>query len=227
VAAVSSVARLALENERLAAQVRAQLEEVRASRSRIVEAADAERRRIERDLHDGAQQRLVTLAMRLDLAKLGADDAAAILDSTRSELLEAVSEVRQIARGLHPTILTEAGLAAAVEALAERTPFLVLSQVTPERFPPEIEVAAYFVIAEGLTNVAKYAMATEARVDVLEADGQLVVKVTDNGRGGADPAHGSGLRGLADRLAAIGGELKVSSETGRGTTLSATLPVGG
>jgi signal transduction histidine kinase len=226
VTAVSSVARLALENERLAAQVRAQLEEVRASRARIVEAADAERRRIERDLHDGAQQRLVTLAMRLDMAKLNADDAAAMLDSTRTELLEAVGEVRQIARGLHPTILTEAGLAAAVEALAERTPFPVISRVTPARFPAEVEVAAYFVIAEGLTNVAKYARATEARVDVHEAGGQLVVKVTDNGRGGADPAHGSGLRGLADRLAAIGGELKVSSETGEGTSLSATLPVG-
>jgi signal transduction histidine kinase len=224
VEAVGSMARLALENERLAAQVRAQLEEVRASRARIVEAADAERRRIERDLHDGAQQRLVALAMRLDQARAGTAGAAALIDATTAELLTAIQEVRDLARGLHPTILTDAGLAAAVEALAERTPFPVEMNITPARFATEIEVAAYFVVAEGLTNVARYAGATEARVEVAAEDGRLRVTVSDNGRGGADPAAGSGLRGLADRVAAIGGRLDVTSASGGGTTLTADLP---
>jgi signal transduction histidine kinase len=222
--AVASVARLALENERLAAQVRAQLEEVRASRSRIVEAADAERRRIERDLHDGAQQRLVALAMRLDQAREGTAGAAALIDATTAELLTAVREVRDLARGLHPTILTESGLAAAVDALAERTPFPVTSNVPDERFPIEVEVAAYYVIAEGLTNIARYAEATEAHVEVVAADGRVIVTVKDNGRGGADPAGGSGLRGLADRVATIGGKLQVTSRAGFGTILTADLP---
>ncbi|HEU4919008.1 MAG TPA: histidine kinase [Candidatus Limnocylindrales bacterium] len=222
--AVASMARLALENERLAAQVRAQLEEVRASRARIVEAADAERRRIERDLHDGAQQRLVALAMRLDQARAGSAGAAALIDSTTAELLTAIREVRDLARGVHPTILTDAGLAAAVEALAERSPIPVRIDVTPARFATEIEAAAYFVIAEGLTNVARYAGASEARVEVVEADGRLRVSVSDDGRGGADPEAGSGLRGLADRVAAIGGRLDVTSGAGGGTLLLADLP---
>jgi signal transduction histidine kinase len=224
--AVGSMARLALENERLAAQVRAQLEEVRASRARIVEAADAERRRIERDLHDGAQQRLLALAMRLDQAREGSSDAAAIIDATTTELLTAVKEVRDLARGLHPTILTDSGLAAAVEALAERTPFPITTDVTDARFPPLLEVAAYYTIVEGLTNIARYADATDARVEAVVRDGRLIVTVGDNGRGGADPASGSGLRGLADRLAAIGGELQVTSPLGEGTLLTATLPTG-
>jgi signal transduction histidine kinase len=224
VEAVASMARLALENERLAAQVRAQLEEVRASRARIVEAADAERRRIERDLHDGAQQRLVALAMRLDQAREGTAGASALIDATTAELLTAIREVRDLAHGLHPTILTESGLAAAVEALAERTPFPVTAHVTEARFRTDVEVAAYYVIAEGLTNVARYANATEAHVKVTARDGRLQVTVSDNGRGGADPSAGSGLRGLADRLAAIGGDLEVTSPAGVGTTLTARLP---
>jgi signal transduction histidine kinase len=224
VEAVGSVARLALENERLAAQVRAQLEEVRASRARIVEAADAERRRIERDLHDGAQQRLVALAMRLDQARAGSSEATALIDATTAELLTAVREVRDLARGLHPTILSDSGLAAAVEALAERTPFPVTSSIADERFPPEVEVAAYYVIAEALTNVARHADATEARIDVTAQDDRLFVRVADNGRGGADPGSGSGLRGLADRVAAIGGSLDVNSPAGEGTVLTTTLP---
>jgi signal transduction histidine kinase len=226
VEAVASMARLALENERLAAQVRAQLEEVRASRARIVEAGDAERRKIERDLHDGAQQRLVALAMRLDQAREGSADAAALIDTTTAELLTAIKEVRDLAHGLHPTILTDSGLAAAVEALAERTSFPVMARVTEARFPTEVEVAAYYVIAEGLTNIAKYAHATEARVEVTAQDGRLEVTVADNGRGGADPAAGTGLRGLADRLAAVGGDLNVASVPGSGTTLTAGLPTG-
>jgi signal transduction histidine kinase len=224
--AVASVARLALENERLAAQVRAQLDEVRQSRARIVEAADAERRRIERDLHDGAQQRLVALAMRLDQAREGTVGAAALIDATTAELLTAVKEVRDLARGVHPTILTESGLAAAVESLAERTPFPVTSRITEERFPKEIEVAAYYVIAEGLTNIARYADATEAQVDVSTSDGRVVVIVKDNGRGGANPDAGSGLKGLADRVATIGGDLRITSNSGGGTKLTASLPVG-
>jgi len=225
VSAVASMARMALENERLAAQVRAQLDEVRASRARIVEAGNAERRRIERDLHDGAQQRLVALAMRLDQAREGSAGATALIDETTAELLAAVREVRDLARGLHPTILTEAGLAAAVESLAERTSFPVTVAVTDARFPPEIEAAAYYVVAEGLTNIARYAEASEARVEAMAVDGRLIVSVIDNGRGGADPSAGSGLRGLVDRLAAIDGELSVTSEDGEGTRLTATLPI--
>jgi signal transduction histidine kinase len=226
VAAVASVARLALENERLAAQVRAQLEEVRASRSRIVDAADAERRRIERDLHDGAQQRLVALAMRLDQAREQSAGASDLIDATTVELLAAIREVRDLARGVHPPILTDAGLGAAIEALAERTPIPVAIDATEARFPPEIEAAAYFVVAEGLTNVARYADATGARVEVRAVDGRLLVRVSDDGRGGADPAAGTGLRGLEDRLAAVGGELRVTSEPGSGTTLLASMPAG-
>jgi signal transduction histidine kinase len=225
VRAVGSVAQLALQNERLAAQVRAQLEEVRASRSRIAEAADAERRRIERDLHDGAQQRLVALAMRLDQAR-EASGADALIDATTAELLAAIAEVRDLARGIHPTILSDAGLAAAVEALAERTPFPVALEVTEDRFPREVEVTAYYVVAEALTNVARHAHATEARVEARVERDRLVVTVVDNGRGGADPGAGSGLRGLADRLAVIGGELGVTSGPGAGTTLTATMPLG-
>jgi signal transduction histidine kinase len=224
VEAVASMARLALENERLSAQVRAQLEEVRASRTRIVEAADTERRRIERDLHDGAQQRLVALAMRLDQARDGSAGAAALIDTTTAELLAAIKDVRDLARGLHPTILSEAGLAAAVESLAERTPFPVTADVTEDRFAAEVEVAAYYVIAEGLTNIARYADATEARVEVTADAQRLRVIVADDGKGGATLGGGTGLRGLADRLAAVGGTLQVTSEPGAGTTLVAMLP---
>ncbi|HYX11362.1 MAG TPA: sensor histidine kinase, partial [Candidatus Acidoferrum sp.] len=225
VAAVGSIARLALENERLAAQVRAKLEEVRASRTRIVEAADAERRRIERDLHDGAQQRLVALAMRLDQARDGSAAASTLIDATTNELLTAIREVRDLARGLHPTILTEAGLSAAVEALAERSAVPVIARVPDRRYGREAEATAYFVIAEGLTNVARYAAATEASV-VVEEDGDgLVVTVIDDGQGGADPGKGSGLRGLADRVSAAGGSLSIEGEAGKGTTLTARIPI--
>jgi signal transduction histidine kinase len=225
VGAVASMARMALENERLAAQVREQLDEVRASRARIVEAGNAERRRIERDLHDGAQQRLVALAIRLDQARAETVGAAALIDETTAELLHAVNEVRNLARGLHPTILTEAGLGAAVEALAERTPFPVTVSVTESRFSPEVEAAAYYVVAEALTNSARYAAPSEASVTASIERDRLIVTIRDDGRGGADPTAGSGLRGLVDRLAAIDGELTISSPLGRGTTLTATLPV--
>jgi signal transduction histidine kinase len=225
VEAVGNAARMALENERLAAEVRAQLEEVRASRTRIVEAADAERRRVERDLHDGAQQRLVALAMRLQVAKTASPEAGELLDEATTELQTAIDEVRGLARGVHPTILTEAGLAAAVDSLAERTPVPVSVDIPDRRYDPQIDATAYFVIAEALTNVARYAEATEARVRVTEADGRLLITVRDDGRGGADPAEGSGLRGLEDRVAAIDGTLEVDSPRDGGTTLRATLPL--
>ena len=167
--AVGNAARLALENERLAAEVRAQLEEVRASRARIVEAADAERRRVERDLHDGAQQRLVALALRLQVAKQ--DDARRRRPCStrrRASSQTAIGEVRGLARGVHPTILTEAGLRAAVDALAERTPLPVTVDIPERRFDPTVEATAYFVVAEALTNVARYAAASEARVAAVD-----------------------------------------------------------
>jgi signal transduction histidine kinase len=225
VEAVGNAARLALENERLAAEVRAQLEEVRASRARIVEAADAERRRVERDLHDGAQQRLVALALRLEVAKKTTPGASELLDEATGELQTAIGEVRGLARGVHPTILTEAGLRAAVDALAERTPVPVTVDIPERRFEPQVEATAYFVVAEALTNVARYAEATEARVVAVAEDDRLVVTVEDDGRGGADPTQGSGLRGLADRLAAIEGRLTITSPDGRGTTILAEIPL--
>jgi signal transduction histidine kinase len=223
--AVGNAARLALENERLAAEVRAQLEEVRASRSRIVEAADAERRRVERDLHDGAQQRLVALAMRLQVARETAPAAAGLLDEATAELQTAISEVRGLARGLHPTILTESGLAAAVEALAERAPIVVTVDIPERRFPSHVEATAYFVVAEALTNVVRHAAATGAHVSVGVVARRLVIDIVDDGRGGADPAAGSGLRGLSDRLAAAGGSLAIDSSIGGGTTIRAELPL--
>ena len=225
VEAVGNAARLALENERLAAEVRAQLEEVRASRVRIVEAADAERRRVERDLHDGAQQRLVALAMRLQVAKQSTPEASGLLDAATTELETAIGEVRGLARGVHPTILTESGLAAAVDALAERTTVPVVADVVDNRFDATVEATAYFVVAEALTNVVRYSGAGGARVTVRETGDTLLVEVGDDGRGGADPAAGTGLRGLDDRVAAIGGRLTVTSPAGGGTTIRAELPV--
>jgi signal transduction histidine kinase len=223
--AVGNAARLALENERLAAEVRAQLEEVRASRSRIVEAADAERRRVERDLHDGAQQRLVALAMRLQLSRETSPGVASLIDEATAELNAAIAEVRDLARGLHPTILIESGLGAAVESLVERIPVVVTVDVPETRFDAQVEATAYFVVAEALTNVVRHAAATEARVSIRPAEGHLVVTVADDGRGGADAAAGTGLRGLEDRVAAVGGHLTVESRAGRGTTVRAELPL--
>ena len=226
VPAVGSVAQMALVNERLSAQVKAQLEEVRASRARIVDATDAERRRVERELHDGAQQRLIALSMRLDAARTTVAGARELIDRTTAELGTAIEEVRQLARGLNPTILTEAGLRAAVEALAERTPIPVEVDVPEGRYPERVEATVYFVVAEALTNVAKYAGASGILVHVREVDGQLQVRVQDDGRGGADPAAGSGLRGLVDRVAAAGGHLHVDSPPGAGTRILAEMPVG-
>ena len=226
VASVGAATSLALENERLQAEVRAQLEEVRASRARIVAAGDAERRRIERDLHDGAQQRLVTLALILQMAQDkvgGSPELEALIEKARGELEGGLTELRELARGLHPVALDE-GLAGAVESLAERVRVPVAVHVPSERYPSAVEATAYFVVAEALTNVVRYAEATRARVAVTRSDDVLVVEVSDDGVGGADPARGSGLRGLADRVSTAGGRLSVTSPTGGGTTLRAEIP---
>jgi signal transduction histidine kinase len=226
---VSAAAALALENQRLDAALRARVEELRTSRARIVEASYAARRRLERDLHDGAQQRLVALALDLRLArtKFDADPAAAaeLLDASIAELAQATDELRELARGIHPAVLTDRGLGAALDALATRAPLPVeLGSVPEERLPEPVETAAYFVVAEALTNVAKYAEATHAEVSVERANGTLRVEVRDDGVGGADPAAGTGLRGLADRIAALDGKLDVTSPSGSGTVVRAEVP---
>ncbi len=229
VASAGAAAGLALENERLQAELRARVEDVRASRARIVEAAHAERRRIERDLHDGTQQRLVSVAMTLGLAdsRLERDPAAVkpLLDQARGQLSDALAELRELAQGIHPGILTERGLRAALEELAygARLP-LELDVALAERLPDRVEAAAYFVVSEALTNVAKHAEATAVRVRVERADGRAVVEVADDGVGGADRALGTGLRGLADRVDALGGRLQVESPPGRGTVVHVEIP---
>jgi len=224
----SAAASMALEHSRLQAEVQAQLEQVRASRARIVEAGDAERRRLERDLHDGAQQRLVTLSLALGMAR---DRAAAdpelgsLIESASKEAREALTELRELARGIHPAVLTETGLAGAIQALVERSPVATTVTAVPGgRFLAAIEATAYFVVSEALTNVAKHAMADSAEVMICQRAGRLVVKVSDDGAGGARPEGGSGLRGLADRVASVGGVLRVDSPPGCGTRLEADLP---
>jgi PAS domain S-box-containing protein len=214
----------------LTAELHDRLEDLAASRARIVTAGDVERRRLERNLHDGAQQRLVSLALslRLAMAKLDSDPPAARdrLAAAAEELTLALQELRELARGLHPAVLTDHGLRAAVEMLADRAPFPVEIEQTPEhRLPEPVEAAAYFLIAEALTNVAKYARASAARITISASGGSVVVEVSDDGVGGADPATGSGLRGLADRVEALGGSLEVSSPDGAGTSLKAEIPV--
>jgi signal transduction histidine kinase len=227
---VAAAAGLSIENERLQAQLRARVEELRASRARIVEAGTAERRRLERDLHDGAQQRLVALSltMRLAQARLDKDPSSAheLLGSAQEELTRALEELRELARGIHPAVLSDRGLQPALEALAGRSPVPVEFDGTPpDRLPPPVEAAAYFVVAEALTNVVKYAHATQARVCVSRRNGHAIVEVADDGVGGADPGRGSGLRGLADRVSALDGKLELVSPTGAGTVLRAEIPV--
>jgi PAS domain S-box-containing protein len=203
--------------------------ELRASRTRIVEAADAERRRIERNLHDGAQQVMLGLAIDLRLARnaVGDDggDATALLDEALEDLAEATKELRELARGIHPAVLTDHGLKAAFSMLSERAamPVAIVS-VPDERFDPSVEATAYFVAAEALTNVARYAEASGAELQARRTGDRLVVSVSDDGRGGAEPGSGSGLRGLEDRVAALGGDLDVRSPAGRGTTVTARIP---
>ena len=207
-----------------------QEEELRRSRARIVEAGDVERRRLERNLHDGAQQRLVSISLFLRLAegKVASDPegAAELLASASEELNRALEELRELARGIHPAILTDRGLEPAIQALLTRAPIPVtLAESPAERLPQPVEAAAYYVVAEALANVTKYAQASAATVRVARGNGRAVVEVADDGVGGADPAQGSGLRGLADRVAALDGRLDVDSRPGAGTTVRAEIPV--
>jgi signal transduction histidine kinase len=225
--AAGSAAHLALENARLQAELRLQLAELRESRARIVRAGDEERRRLERDLHDGAQQRLLGVGMALQLLRssvAGDDRASALVDETEVEVQGALRELRELARGIHPAVLTDQGLGSAIRTLAERTPVPVEVIEGGERLPAHVETAAYFVVAEALANVAKYAHASRARVTVERTNGRVVVEVRDDGVGGADAHDGSGLRGLADRVGAIDGTLLVESPPGGGTRLVAEIP---
>jgi len=207
----------------------ARIAELKAARSRIIAAQDATRRQIERDLHDGAQQRLVTLALTLRTikGKLGDPDVAAdLLEQSLDNLGQAIAELRELARGIHPAVLTDRGLPVAVAALAERTPLPVeLDCSLSDRLPGAIEAAAYYVVAEALTNVARYAEATQVTIRLARQDGWAVVEVEDDGIGGASPDAGSGIRGLADRIDALDGSLEVSSEPGCGTRIRARMPL--
>jgi signal transduction histidine kinase len=229
VQAAAAGAALALDNERLKADLRARLEELRASRVRIVEAGYAARRRIERDLHDGAQQLLVALSIDLRLinSRLGeADpDTKSLAEGASEKLASALAELRELARGIHPAVLSERGLGPAVEAIAQRASVPVECELRiRDRLADPLEAAAYFIVAEALTNVAKYAHATTAHVRVLQLEDELEVEVVDDGIGGASSDRGSGLRGLADRVAAVDGTLSVKSPEGRGTRVLARIP---
>jgi signal transduction histidine kinase len=205
-------------------------DELAASRLRIIEASDTERRRLERNLHDGAQQRLVALMVGLRLAqaelKSRPDEAGALLETLTEELAEALTELREIAQGIHPAVLTERGLGAALEVLGARTPLPVSLDVTPaERLPEPVETAAYYTASEALANVVKHSHATRASVRVERLDGLVTVEISDDGVGGADPERGSGLRGLRDRVDTLDGVLRVESPPGRGTIVRVELPV--
>jgi signal transduction histidine kinase len=229
VEAVAAAARLALENARLQAETQRQLTEVRESRRRIVAAADEERRRIERDLHDGAQQRLVALALELRSAqrRLGEDpdpEVERLLAASVAELQAAVGDLRELARGVHPAVLTEEGLAAALESLAARTPLAIEVDAAEGRYPEQVEAAAYFVACEALANVVKHAEASAVTISAAPRGGVLVLTVVDDGIGGATADAGSGLRGLADRVEAAGGRLSVESPARGGTRVVAEIP---
>jgi signal transduction histidine kinase len=229
VRATAAAAGMALDNERLHAELRAQLEEVRASRERIVLAGDAERRRVERDLHDGAQQRLLALSLALRTARrqLANGEEALVADTLERsghELTCAIEELRELGRGIHPTVLTDAGLGPAVAMVAGWMTVPVDVAVTEGRFPVAIEATAYFVVSEALANVTKHAEAAHAWVRIAHCGDGLCVEVRDDGRGGVDPRRGSGLAGLQDRVLAVGGTLSFESEPGGGTVVRANLP---
>jgi signal transduction histidine kinase len=229
VRAAGAAAALALENQRLAAELRARIEDLRASRARLVSAGDAERRRLERNLHDGAQARMVGLAAKLGLArhKAGEDrELATLLEESRVELMASLDELRAVARGLHPAVLTDRGLDAAVRGLAFRAPLPVeISGEAPDDLPPPVATALYYVVAEALTNVAKYAAASRATVAVRREGDDVVADVADDGVGGADAASGSGLQGLSDRVAALDGRLELESPPGGGTVVRVRIPI--
>jgi signal transduction histidine kinase len=227
---IAAATRLGAERERLVSRLHDQLDEMRASRARIAEAADRERRRLERDLHDGAQQRFVLASMTLGsaLRRLSVEpevsEVQAALAEATGELQRGLQELRDLAHGMHPAVLSDHGLLAAAESLASRSPVPVLVAVTSERFPPRVEMTAYFVMSEALTNVARHAGASRAQVTAARQGDRLVVEIEDDGVGGASPERGSGLRGLSDRVEAAGGRLTVTSPEGAGTRVRAELP---
>jgi signal transduction histidine kinase len=218
VRAVASATRFAVSNARLQAEVRARVAEVEASRRRIVQAADAQRRRLERELRNGAEQRLARMAELLD-------ECGPQFAGVRRDLDTARSQLREFARGIHPAILTEAGPAAALAELAERSPVPVEVHAPPGRWTPAVEAAVYFVCSEALTNVAKYAEALRVTIQVEEDSDRVTARVADDGVGGANESGGSGLRGLADRVEALGGQLRVDSPPGGGTRVTAEIPL--
>ena len=226
--AVTAAAGIALENARLHAELRARVAEVRGSRARVLEAGQTERKRLERNLHDGAQQRLVALSLELAMIEKSLDDdpaAQARLDKARREIALSLDELRDLASGLHPAVVGGHGLAVGLESLTVRAPVPVsLTVELPDRLPERYEVAAYYLVSESLANVGKHAHATSATVGVTRAGDLLVVEVEDDGVGGADTERGSGLRGLADRVEALDGTLRVWSPEGGGTRLRAEIP---
>jgi signal transduction histidine kinase len=229
VRSVCAAASLALENERLQAELRARLVELQASRARLVQATDAERRRIERDLHDGTQQRLVSIAMSLGLleSRLPGDatGAAPLVRETRESLALALAELRELTHGINPPLLVERGLPDALDELCLRSPLPARLQLElGRRLPAQVEAAAYFLVSEALTNAAKHSHGSEVEVLASDDGRSLTVEVRDDGIGGAGTGGGSGLRGLSDRVEALGGEFTVSSPPGRGTTLRAAIP---
>ena len=226
--AAGSAVRLALENERLHAELRAQLEALRASRARIVRAGDDERRRLERDLHDGAQQRLLGLGLALQLIRARVTEEATndLVGEAEDELREALRELRDLARGIHPAVLVDQGLDSAIKTLARRAPIPVHVRGTEgDRLPRHVETAAYFVVAEALANIARHADARNAEISLRQHNGSAIVEIRDDGKGGAD-ADGSGLQGLADRVGSLDGTFTVVSPPGQGTLLIAEFPCG-
>jgi signal transduction histidine kinase len=228
VQAAAAAASLAIDNERLKADLRARVEELRASRVRLVQASDTARRQLERDLHDGAQQQLVALAVDLRVLRRRVADnpeANELIGLIDQKVTRALVELRELARGIHPAILTDRGLKPALESLADRVPVPVEVDVELQSRPPApVEAAAYFVTAEALTNVVKYAQARRAVTRVRQEDQDIVVEVEDDGVGGADDRRGTGLRGLHDRVGALDGTLSIRSERGEGTLVRARIP---
>jgi signal transduction histidine kinase len=226
--AVAAATRIAVTNVRLRSEVAVRVEQLAASRRRIVEAADAQRDRLQRELHDGAERRLAAVSEQIDALAGEVDEARvrALLDDVDEQLRAARSELGELARGIRPPALTSGGLTAALPELAGRAAVPVKLRVDPARAPAAAEAAAYFVCAEALANVAKYAHASHVSVQVEHRDGRLAITISDDGIGGADPQLGSGLRGLVDRVEALGGELSVDSPAGGGTRLAAVIPTG-
>jgi len=227
-AAVGAAAGIALENGRLQVELRARLVELAGSRARVVEASQKERQRLERNLHDGAQQRLVALSLELSLLEkqvAGDEDARVRLEQARQEVAVSLDELRAVARGLHPAVLSGHGLEVALQSIAAQASVPVqLTVLLENRLPEQVEVAAFYVVSESLANIAKHAAATSASINVARSDSVVVIEIVDDGVGGADSERGSGLRGLADRVEALGGKLRVWSPSGGGTRLRVEMP---